>query len=315
MPQLNKLYLFVHATPRDPEKLDHFMPIWDKLLHEEGKKEDVAVCMLSNSPKEMAILNGWAQEAFDDRAFIDPNDNGPETRLLIADDLGRTMQHRGNFTEWIPYEIWTSNNARRWAEGLKRDIATRGFTYDPDGLEVEAFGQQWGGCMTKYSTFIPKYMGLTQTTNVNAALCPDVGYPVAATFVERIGMADHVWLFLLQTSDGLAMGQFMDGLRAVWEPPHLVTVKLDPSKVNVVSSSPNGYVKVDETAKIVGDTVVMDVGDGCRPSYTTVIAPGMMFDELRAALAAGTVSALDARRRMSYKVPYADPITASRDRA
>ena len=315
MSQLNKLYLFVHPTPRKPEKLDELMPLWDKLLHEEGPKEDVAVCMLSNSPKEMAILNGWAKEAFGDRAFIDPNDNGDETRLLIAEDLERTLQHRGNFTEWIPYEIWTSNNARRWAEGRKRDLATRGLTYDPDGLEVEAFGQQWGGCLTKYATFIPKYMGLSKTTNVNAALCPDAGFPIAARFVERIAMPDHVWLFLFETADGSPMGQFMDGLRGVWEPPHLVTVKLDPSKVEVVSSSPNGYVKADETAKVAGDTVVMDVGDGCRPCYTTVIAPRMTLDGLKTALAAGAVSALDARRRMRYSVPYADLITASRDRA
>ena len=315
MPQLRKLFLFVHPTPRKPEKLDEFMPQWDRLLHEEGPKEDVAVCMLSNSPKEMATLNGWAKEAFGDRAFVDPSDNSDATRLLIAEDLERTLHHRGNFTEWIPYEIWTSNNARRWAEGLKRDLATRGFTYDPETFEVEAFGQQWGGCLTKYATFMPKYMGLHKTTHVNAALCPDAGFPIAARFVERVVMPDHVWLFLFETSDGLPMGQFMDGLRGVWEPPHLVTVKLDPSKVEVISSSPNGFVKVDETARTTDDTVVMDVADGCRPCYTTVIAPRLAFDELKAAFAAGVVSAVKARRRMRYGVPYADLITASRDRA
>ena len=94
-----------------------------------------------------------------------------------------------------------------------------------------------------------------------------------------------------------------------------MTVNLDPSKVEVVSSSPNGFVKADETARITGDTVVMDVGDGCRPCYTTVIAQRMTLDELRTALATGAVSALDARRRMRYGVPYADLITTSRDRA
>ena len=45
MPQLSKLYLFVHPTPRKPGKLDELMPLWDKLLHEQGTQEDVAVCM------------------------------------------------------------------------------------------------------------------------------------------------------------------------------------------------------------------------------------------------------------------------------
>ena len=314
MSKIKKLYLFVHPMPRHPDTLKRYMPLWERLIADEGPTEENAICVLSNSPKEMELLRTWAKKAFGNRCVIDPNDNSTKTRLLLADDLERTLRARGSYTEWIPYEIWTSNNARRWTEGLKREWAARGHSYSPETLVVEACGQQWGGCLTKYAIFMPKYLGLKRATDVNAALSPDAGYPIKAEFRERIAMDRHVWLFLFETADGLAMGQFMDGLRAVWEPPHVVSVKIDPSRVDVVASSPNGYVKVDEATKVVGDTVVADVGDGCHPAYTTLVGKGMSLGELRAALAAGKVSPLAARRRVFYSVPYADPITASRDR-
>ena len=314
MSKISKLHLFVHPTPRHPATLDRYFPLWQRLMAEEGAKQENAICLLSNSPKECETLRTWARESFGDRCVLDPTDDSAETRLLLADDLQRTLSKRGNFTEWIPYELWTSNNARRWTEGLKREWAERGHTYDPDTLMVEACGQQWGGCLTKYAMFMPKYLGLSRATDVNAALSPDAGYPVKAEFRERIAMDSNVWLFLFETVDGLAMGQFMDGLRAVWEPPHVVSLAIDTRCVDVMVSSPNGYVPASGATAVSGDTVMADVGDGCHPAYTSIIAKDMSFDELRTALAAGRVSPLDVRRRVSHAVPYADPITASRDR-
>jgi hypothetical protein len=292
------------------------MPMWEKMIADEGPNEENSICILSNPPKEIEILKSWALKAFGNRCVIDPDDNSDATRLLIAGDLERTLQSRGCYAEWLPHEIWTSNNARRWAEGLKKQLADCGHSYNPDILTVEACGQRWAGCLTKYSIFIPRYLGASKATDVNAALSPDAGCPIRAEFVERIAMDSNVWLFLFETADGLPMGQFTDGIRAVWEPPHIVSVKTDPGRVDTISISPNQYCKVNETARSFDDTIIMDVGDGCRASFTTLIAKDakdMSFSKFRNALAAGSVSSIIVRNRVRYGVPYYDPITSSRD--
>lgn len=314
MSEIAKLYLFVHPMPLKADTRDRYMPLWEDLIKREGPKTENAICILSNADSEpMKTLHAWGQNAFGDRCVLDPHDDGPETLILIADDLRRTLGGRGSFTEWIPYEIWTSNMARMWTEGLKRELHERGHSYDPQALTVEACGQQWGGCLAKYSIFMPKYLGLTRPTDTNASLSPDAGWPLKAEFVERIAMDRHVWLFLFETADGLPMAQFMDGLRAVWEPPHVVTVKIDPTLVETMTSSPNRYLKPEGHAQVLTDAVVMDVGDGCHPAFTTLISTGLPFDEFRTVLASGEVMPRTERRRIQYGVPAADPITSTRE--
>jgi len=311
---VTKLHLFVHPVPRDPETLATLMPLWRGLIEREAQDHHTALCLLSNSPKEMKLLAEWGQGSFGERCFLDPNDNSPETKLVLLDDLERTLRGRGNFAQWKPYEIWSSNNARRWAEGLKRDMASRGFTYDPETLVVESCGQQWGGCLAKYSCFLPKYMGMTQATRVNAEFSVDPGIPMKARFVERIAMARHVWLFLFETADGLPMGQYFDGLRAVWEPPHVVRVRLDPQQVELVTTSPNAYLKVDQAARADADGLVLDVGDGIHPAFSTLVGRDTRFDAFKAAMAAGEVAPRAADgERVAYHPLYFDPITTSRD--
>ena len=313
MSEITRLYLFIHPMPRKAETRERYMPLWEELITREGRNAENAICVLSNADNRfMRTLNGWAQDAFGDRCILDPIDEGPETQVLLAEDLRRTFGGRGSYTEWIPYEIWTSSMARKWTEGLKRELQERGHTYEPEALTVEACGQQWAGCLAKYSIFMPKYLGATKTTDTNAALSPDAGWPLKAEFVERIAMDRQVWLFLFRTADGLPMAQYMDGLRAVWEPPHVVAVSIDPKRVEVVTSSPNRYLEPTGKAQVLEGAVVMDVGDGCHPAFTTLIGRDVPFDEFRDALAAGQVAPRQDRSRVQYGVPAADPITSTR---
>jgi len=39
-----------------------------------------------------------------------------ETKLLLLEDLEKMIKIEVPMRKWIPYEIWFSNNARRWAE-------------------------------------------------------------------------------------------------------------------------------------------------------------------------------------------------------
>ena len=312
MKMLKRLWLFVHAVPRTPEQVTHYFKLWEELMAAEGDDETTALCLLSNAPPEMEQLRQMGKKHFGDRCFIDPSDSSDATKILIADDLDRLMQQRGSYTEWIPYEIGTSSGSRRWAEGLKKEIAAAGYGYEPEKLTVRACGQQWIGCLSKYSLFMTKYLGSLKPVEFIAELSPNAGFPMAASPVEAHLMGHGVWLHLFVTADGYPMAQLMDGLRGVWEPLHAATVPIDPARAELICTSPNAYIPEQGVACKGEDHVVMDVGDGCHPSYSTLVAPHMEYDEFREALLGAEINDRDDRNRTLYAVPYLASVRMNR---
>ena len=131
MKQLSKLFLFVHPMPRQPRMREEYLAKWEQLISTEGPDENHAVCLLSNSPKErMNDLLTLVECRFRERYIVDPCDDSSETKVLLAEDLERTFAQRGYFAEWVPLEIWTSCIARRWTEGLKKELGKRALS-DP----------------------------------------------------------------------------------------------------------------------------------------------------------------------------------------
>jgi len=290
MASLTRLLLFVHITPpRDAAKREQYAAKWREIINIEGPNEEAAICILSSSRGEMAELVRLAQDRFGDRCVLDPHDASPATQILLAEDLQRTLSTRGRFMEWTPYEIWTSGTARRWTEGLRRELRDRGHTYDPDTLHVVSCGQQWAGCLTKYSMLIPKYLGVTKTPEVRVDLSPDAGWPFEARFAERVPMERHVSLFLFETPEGRPMAQFLDGLRAIWEHPHVAIAALDPADVELHTSVPNEHLAIQGPARATEHGIVADVGDGCQPRLTTVFGKKGAFRTFRDALAAARI--------------------------
>ncbi len=110
------------------------MAKWEMLFAQESGDRQTGLCLIPNELPENAQLQQMGRRYFEDRCFIDPDDRSEETMGIIAQDLLRTFQQRGSYTEWIPYELWTSSNSRRHAEGLKKEMQARGFNYAPQGL-------------------------------------------------------------------------------------------------------------------------------------------------------------------------------------
>jgi len=306
---IETLYLFIHPVPYNEPMCQEYMPKWEKFIAQVATDEKSAICLIPNEPRAMKTLTSIAEKHFGNRCIADPDDYSDETKILLFEDVQRTLKNRGRFTQWIPYEMWTSINARRWTEGLKKDLRQRGLTYDPDKLQVITCGQEWGGCLTKYSMFMPKYLGLSKVAIIRPDLTPNVGFPFKATFVEHVLMGENVHLFLLKTSDGRPMAQFMDGLRAIWEPSHIATVPIDPRKVEVNSTTPNGYLKVQDFCRVLKDSIVADVGDGCRPAFTTIIGNNISYEDFRTALTKATISAVEDTCLPLYIPNYINNIT------
>jgi hypothetical protein len=299
---IDTLYLFVHCSTGEwdqPETRDAYLAKWRELLSTVGSTETSAVCFLS-SGEESKEVAAYAQQFFSDRCFVDPDDNSDATKVLIAEDVFAACKQRGNLREWTAYEMWTSINARRWSEGLKRELAARGYTYHAD-LKIVSCGQMWGGCLTKYSSFMATYLGLNSAPETRPDLSPYAGFPLAATYRETLPLAGHVRAYLFETKDGRPMVQFMEGLRGVSAPPHLAQLGLTAAQVEIVETVPNGFqrpLSVPSTSET--SSLTIDVGDGCRPIITTVLAKGLSYADFRTAVAQAKITELAKPARVFF---------------
>jgi len=279
---------------------------WKRVIADKGADQGNAVCIVQGGKGDAALVAA-GREHFKDRCIVDASDNSEATRVLLAGDLDRTFSGRGNHGEWNPYEIWSSNNARRWVEGFKKRLAANGYTYDPATVTMETFGN-WSGCHHKYSNFMAVYLGLKAPAQIHAEteLCSLKSVPMPVhEFVELKPMARHVWLALFRREDGVPMAQFWDGLRPVWAPPHTARVTINPNKVDVYVFSPNSLIPVQGASKKLKDGLVADVGDGTHPAFTTVVGHSNKdadFEELRNALCNAVIEPRDDKRRVSVAV-------------
>jgi len=279
---------------------------WKKMVTQKGADTANAVCIVHGGKKDERLEDAGRQH-FGDRCIVNPFDNSEATRVILAGDLDRTFGGRGNHGEWNPYEIWSSNNARRWAEGFKMRLSEKGYAYDPATVTMETFGN-WSGCHHKYSNFMAVYLGMKTAAHIHAEteLCSLKSVPMPVhEFVELKAMDRHVWLAIFRREDGIPMAQFWDGLRPVWKPPYTARVTMNPNKVDLFTFSPNSLIPVNGVSKKLKDGFVADVGDGTHPAFTTVVGSSNKhsdFEELRTALTNAVIEPRDDKRRVSVAV-------------
>jgi hypothetical protein len=283
MAQLNRLFLLVHLNAANLPGREGCVARWRDAIRAAGADPAGALCFLSSGAGDPSEVREFAVEHFGARCILDPSDTGAATQGLMAADMQRAFSRRGRFVEWTPYELWSSCMARKWTEGLRVALEQRGLSWAPETLEVISWGQAWDGCLAKYSMMMPRYLGVERTPDVRADLCALAGTPRPGRFVERVRMARHVSLYLFEGADGRPTAQFFDGLRAIWEPPHVALIDADPRDVELIQSSPNERLPLGPPPARADAPVVADVGDGCRPRLTTVVGKGSL-EELRALL-------------------------------
>jgi len=277
MAEIRHLILFIHSpvTYSYHRLLEPAPDIADATIEvaaSQASDETVAACVIQGGGGDPDLVSK-IDVLYGDRSIIDPEDPSDETRVLLSQDLDRTLSGRGSHGEWNIYEIWSSNNARRWAEGIRKALDANGHTIDGASLTVETFGS-WSGCHHKYSNFLPVYLGGATPADIHAEIryCTFKGMPMeVAECVETVQLERGVQLFVFLRKGGRPMAQFWDGLRPVWDPPHVAEVSIDPSSVDLINLTPNSFCPVTGKAGKGSDSIIAVVGDGCHPAYTTVV--------------------------------------------
>ena len=311
MTPIKHLILFIHppVTYSYHKLLEPALEIAGNCRRIMASKADhaaTAVCIVQSSKGDKPLVEA-AQEHFGDRCVVDPSDSSAETLVMLAQDADRAFSKRGSHGEWNIYELWSSNNARKWAEGLKKELGKRGFSIAPEDLTVETFGS-WSGCHHKYSNFMATYLGARKPATVHAEtdLCTLKGMPMdVGEFVECIPLERHVLLFLFRRTDGCPMAQFWDGLRPVWKRPHTATVVLDPAEAELFNFSPNSLIQVNGVARKLKDGFRADVGDGCHPAFSTIVGHGSSdtaFEAFRSAMSNAVIAQREGHPGVMYAV-------------
>lgn len=89
------------------------------------------------------------------------------------------------------------------------------------------------------------------------------------------------------------MGQFFDGLRGVAEAPHVAAVTIDRQRVRTLTVPPNASQRPQPVANpLASGPLLVDVADGCRPVFTTLIGEGIGYEEFKTALARARIEPL-----------------------
>lgn len=279
--KVRKLLLFIHAPAKLParELLKINAPVqqaWCRILEQAGPEQGTIACIIQGGGSDTSLVD-TGREHLGYRCIVDPEDQGTETLLLLAEDMKRGYRNRGTHGEWGHYELWSSSNARHWAEGLKREMRDRSLEFDPRHVSVETFGN-WTGCHHKYSNYLACYLGLGKPALVHAELelCTLKDFPFPPQqYLEHASMDRGVQLFLFAREDGCPMAQFWDGLRPVWEPPHTAEIDVDPDRVDLFTLSPNAFIQPEGRSAKLSDRVIADVGDGAHPAFTTLVGGRM----------------------------------------
>lgn len=312
--KIKKLYLMVHPTPRNAEKVEKYFKRWNHYLTEAAQDPAAALCILSNSPPEMAELRENMKQLFGERCIVDPDDWSEATRLLYVDMVEKTLGLGGwSFPKSNLYGLWTAKNALRWAEGLKRELVQRGFSYSPSNLRVFGFGAMWGGCMTKYVGLMSSQLGVCQTPEIIPELCGDAGFPINSEYLEKQELSDHVWVFLFRANNGIYFAQFMDSLKPVFKPAKTVRLQMKSDDYFIHTSSFNAYFTPDKSAVISDDdSIEFPVMDGYFSPNITIFCRHGDYSLFKKTVFATVVKhSVNSSRQLHHSlIPYLESVNS-----
>jgi len=166
---------------------------------------------------------------------------------------------------------------------------------------MEVFGN-WTGCHFKYSNFIPKYLGLKR---------PAIRHPVVETlpikvkeFVECLNLDHYVQLYLFLKENEEPVAQFIDGLRGVWEFPHSCKITVNPKNVEGYLCTQNAFIENEKgigESRVLENSIVVDVGDGCRPAFTTIVGKNISYKDFKDKLVSAEIFHFNPKRGVFFR--------------
>ena len=207
---------------------------------------DEALCIMPwrhyDSHGPCAAFEQWACSLLKDRCFIlDAADsrkveywNGSKTQIQddIYEDLRDAFLHQGE--SWNKEELVTSLLARACIHQFKTQLRQRSLNISPSSVRTEAWGASFEGCVTKFSLWFRRLLGLPKPIDIAFDMTVPDDILLPATFVETLALDDKVRFFLFQVRDRWIAFCTATSI-SLADPPCYLSLAFDPKTVSVIS--------------------------------------------------------------------------------
>lgn len=315
--RLDRIYLVIHAlnwleiVPGDPRRQTkeweqfpgrcdlcyaYEQPLkakYEALLGEPD--EGAAVFIMPSGMKGDPPLIELAQRTFGERCLVCPLGYdvkanaavlGEEFARELAEDERRAREVRGELPEG---DVLAWGRSKSWAVWFTRELNRRGYTFDPQTVQVQALGEDWCGCAATFPIHMSRAFGLkTPIWRRFDLMNPDCSsLLLKATLVEQdLPMPGDIRLLIVRSAEGRLAAQFWEGQHGLWEWPHAVTVTFARPAARRVSVHGDPYQDQPQ------QTIESAVGCGGHTPHRAdllMAEPDVSLQEFRAALLAGEV--------------------------
>ena len=212
--------------------------------------------------------------------------------------------HPGGVNDHMEWLIW--ERCKAMAFDFKSQLEDRGYTFDPETVEIVGAGEDWSYCASTYPIGLSRALGLKMPIERRFDLMNPDESPMLlqSTAIEQnIPMPHNIRLYIFRThgetpdgilaqSHGNYVAQFYEGSHGVMDRPHVVNVDFPQGTVHQVnltgqplsfavgghsnnlghqglSPSTVEYYRLltDCSKKIGGRQVIMEVGCGGHTPY------------------------------------------------
>jgi hypothetical protein len=289
---------------------------WERRVNEKQKEyirkmgpDEALVIYPIGARKAMTDLEEVAQQRLGRRCIIinshPPTENEDPRAFLpepikagLMDELLESVQKTGY--DWSAGALKVILYNRKIAVEIQQECRRRGLHFDPETVNMIAFGEGFEQCAMTWKAMLPYYLDMPKPIENDYELSVS-GMPLlqSAKFRERTALHRDARLFLWELSDGRPMGLFVRSMARLSDQQLFATVPLKPEKVEVFSEDgeefwpparePNSAVRSSSH-----ESIQIPIYAALRKIPTDrayyVVGNGVTYNEFRRALVASAIS-------------------------
>ena len=289
---------------------------WERRVNEKQKEyirrmgpHEALIIYPIGDRKAMTDLEETAQQQLGSRCIIigskppsadeDPRAFLPEPiKAGLMDELLETAQKTGY--DWSAGALKVILYNRKIAVEIQRGFLQRGLHFNPETVNMVAFGEGFEQCAMTWKAMLPYYLDVPKPIENDYELSVS-GMPLlqSAKFKERMELRGDARLFLWELSDGRPMGLFVRAMARLSDEQLFATVPLRSENVEVFSEDgeefwpaarePNSAVRANSRTSIrIPIYAALRKTSTDRAYYT--VGNDITFSEFRRALVAAAIS-------------------------
>jgi hypothetical protein len=136
---------------------------------------------------------------------------------------------------WNKEELHTALHCRACCRRFHASLEQRGYSFDPKTVRGEAWGASFDGCVTKYTLYLRRILGLSNAVDINFSLTvPDAAFLLNAAIRDCVLLDNRLRLFLFE-AESQVVGLYTFTEHSLADQPSWVSLAMVPETATVRS--------------------------------------------------------------------------------